>query len=182
MSNGILEKDTELTFPHFVVLKASAGSGKTHALTKRFVQFLLSDRIPKKDLKNILAITFSNNAAREMKERVIEWLKSICLNKEDEMSQISEIVSADERFLSIKAEGLIADILENYSDLQIKTIDSFMTGILKSSAIDFGFNPDLEILMSNDALMKYSFDLFLRNVREGSDEGRCIEDIIPLLI
>lgn len=179
MSNGILEKDTELTFPHFVVLKASAGSGKTHALTKRFVQFLLSDRIPKKDLKNILAITFSNNAAREMKERVIEWLKSICLNKEDEMSQISEIVSADERFLSIKAESLIADILENYSDLQIKTIDSFMTGILKSSAIDFGFNPDLEILMSNDALMKYSFDLFLRNVREGSDEGRCIEEIIP---
>jgi len=48
----------------FYYLKASAGSGKTYSLTERFVQFLLSDRIPQNHLRNILAITFSNNAAK----------------------------------------------------------------------------------------------------------------------
>ena len=46
-----------------MVLKASAGSGKTHALTLRYVEFLMSENIPRNDLRNILAITFSNNAA-----------------------------------------------------------------------------------------------------------------------
>jgi ATP-dependent exoDNAse (exonuclease V) beta subunit len=43
MRELILTKDTEMTFPHITVLKASAGSGKTHNLTRRFVQFLLSE-------------------------------------------------------------------------------------------------------------------------------------------
>jgi ATP-dependent helicase/nuclease subunit A len=38
----VLERDTEIQFPHIAVLKASAGSGKTHTLTERFVQFVLS--------------------------------------------------------------------------------------------------------------------------------------------
>jgi ATP-dependent exoDNAse (exonuclease V) beta subunit len=39
MSNSVLEKDKDIRFPHFVVLKASAGSGKIHTLTKRYVQY-----------------------------------------------------------------------------------------------------------------------------------------------
>src|SRR3990172_5352632 len=73
----VLERDSEIRFPQVVLLKASAGSGKTHALTERFVQFLLSDQIPRNHLRNILAITFSNNAAKEMKERILKWLKNI---------------------------------------------------------------------------------------------------------
>ncbi|HDO34867.1 MAG TPA: hypothetical protein ENH07_01015, partial [Nitrospirae bacterium] len=65
-TSEILQKDTDLRFPHFMILRASAGSGKTHALTRRFVQFILSGKIHGNDLKNILAITFSNNAAKEM--------------------------------------------------------------------------------------------------------------------
>ena len=72
---SILEKDTDIRFPQFIVLKASAGSGKTHTLTKRYVQFVLSDR--SRSLKNILAITFSNNASKEMKGRVLQWFKAL---------------------------------------------------------------------------------------------------------
>ena len=57
--------------------------------------------------------------------------------------------------------------MSRYSDFQVKTIDSFMTTVFKASAIDFGYNPDFEILMSNESLMGHAFDLFLRNVREG---------------
>ena len=56
-----LEQDTTLRLPRVTVLKASAGSGKTFRLTQRYVQFLLSARIPKNELRNLMAITFSNN-------------------------------------------------------------------------------------------------------------------------
>ncbi|MBF0317752.1 MAG: UvrD-helicase domain-containing protein, partial [Nitrospirae bacterium] len=66
-------------FPHSIVLKASAGSGKTRALTKRFVRFLLSADIRNNSLKNIIAITFSNNASREMRQRIVLWLKELSI-------------------------------------------------------------------------------------------------------
>ena len=71
--------DPPLQFPHFHVLRASAGSGKTYALARRFVLFLLSGSVPKNRLNNLLAITFSNNAAKEMKERILLFLKQLCL-------------------------------------------------------------------------------------------------------
>ena len=79
MSAGapFLEPDSLLRLPSVTVLKASAGSGKTFALTERYVQFLLSPLIPRNRLPNLLAITFSNNAAREMRESVLGWLKRV---------------------------------------------------------------------------------------------------------
>ena len=74
-----LEQDTTLRLPRVTVLKASAGSGKTFRLTQRYVQFLLSEKIPHNQLRNLMAITFSNNASREMRKNVLEWLKRLCL-------------------------------------------------------------------------------------------------------
>lgn len=182
MTKPVLQKDTEIHFPHFSVLKASAGSGKTYTLTKRFVQLILSEKIPYNNMRNILAITFSNNAAREMKERILRWLKSAYFGDPAATDELSQIVSLDREKLIRKAGILIDEILGNYLDFQVRTIDSFMTGIFKASAIDFGYNPDFDILMSNDALMEYSFDLYLRNVSEGTDEADLFEEIIGLIV
>ncbi|MBI4688899.1 MAG: UvrD-helicase domain-containing protein [Nitrospirae bacterium] len=177
----ILEKDTDIHFPHFLILKASAGSGKTHTLTKRFVQFLLSEKIPRNKLKNILAVTFSNNAAKEMKERILRWLKELYFNKTDAVEELSSVISMDTKSLSVRAGHLIDEILENYSDFQVKTIDSFMTTIFKASAIDFGYNPDFEILMNKDKVMEYAFELFMREVKEGSVRAEFLDRITNLI-
>ena len=182
MSVPFLEKDTSIHFPHFIILKASAGSGKTYALTERFVQFLLSDKIPKNNLRNILAVTFSNNAAKEMKERILLRLKSVCFNDPDLTGELLQILSIDRDALNRKAGRFIDEILDNYSDFQVKTIDSFMATVFKASAIDFGFNAEFDILMSIDALTDYSFERFLRNVRAGSDEARLFEEIIGMIL
>ena len=163
------------------MLKASAGSGKTHTLTERFVQFLLSDHIPKNGLRNILAVTFSNNAAKEMKERILSWLKSVYFKYPEKTAELSGVISLDEDRLSKKAEAMIDEILENYPDFQVRTIDSFMATVFKASAIDFGYNPEFDILMNSDAIMEYSFNLFLRNVREGEDEARLLDTVISML-
>jgi ATP-dependent exoDNAse (exonuclease V) beta subunit len=169
-------------FPHSIVLKASAGSGKTHELTLRFVVFLLSDAIPKNGLRNILAITFSNNAAAEMRERILEWLKALSLGREREINELASLTGLGREELISRAQAMIATILEHYADLQVKTIDSFMTGIFKTSAIDLGFSPDFEVVLSNDALMEYAFDIFLKNVREKSRAGRFLEEVIGRII
>lgn len=181
MTKPVLDRDTDLHFPHFVVLKASAGSGKTHTLTERFVQFILSGSVPNNDLRNILAVTFSNNAAREMKERILLWLKSLAFNDPDKSAELLPIVSIDSGRLAEKAETMVDQILDHYPDFQVRTIDSFMTSVFKASAIDFGYNPDFEILMSNDAVMEYAFSLFLRQVREGQDEALLIDTVLAML-
>ena len=176
------DRDTELIFPHFALLKASAGSGKTHALAKRFVQFLLSDRIPHNGLNNLLAITFSNNAAREMKERILQWLKEVALEKPQAMDDIAGVVSLDRGALGGRAALLLDEILSDYGDFQVRTIDSFMATVLKASAIDFGYDPQFEIVMTMDPLAKYAFNLFLRRVRQGTAEGRFMEEMVDLLM
>jgi ATP-dependent exoDNAse (exonuclease V) beta subunit len=182
MSGQVLEKDSEISFPHFTILKASAGSGKTHALTQRLVQFLLSDQIERNGLRNILAITFSNNAAKEMKDRTLLWLKSVCLDDRKAVDELHKIVFLDAVRMIEKAESLIQNIFANYADLQIRTIDSFMTTVFKSSAMDFGYDPEFEILMNNDLLIEYSFDIFMRDVREGSEKAKILQDIIAIIM
>lgn len=178
----ILKKNNPLSFPHLTVLKASAGSGKTHALTQRVVSFLLSETIPNNRLRNILAVTFSNNAAKEMKERTLAWLKEIHFGDEKKVAALSEIVSLEVEEMKDRAGQLIDEILENYVDFQVKTIDSFMTTVFKASAIDFGYNPDFDILMDNTSLMEYSFNLFLRNVKQGTSEAADLESIVDSLL
>ena len=77
-------------FPHIQVLAASAGSGKTSALSKRYIDFLLSPAI-RTSPRNILAITFTNKAAMEMKERIISDLKKIALGNSDQREAAGEI-------------------------------------------------------------------------------------------
>jgi len=182
MATKILTKDSDTHFPHFTVLKASAGSGKTYALAERFVQFVLSDKIPFNSLRNILAITFTNNSAKEMKERILTWLKSVYFNRSEQVTELSRIVSLDRAKMTEKAGRILEEILVNYSDFQVKTIDSFMTTVFKTSALDFGYNPDFDILVNKDYVMKYAFDLFLRDVREGTAEAKLFEEIISIII
>jgi ATP-dependent helicase/nuclease subunit A len=182
MSSPVLEKDSVIQFPHFMILKASAGSGKTYMLTKRFVQFILSEKIHRNSLRNILAVTFSNNAAKEMKERILQRLKAVCFDDLKSMDEMCSVLSLDRERIKNKAAQLIEEILDNYSDFQVKTIDSFMTTVFKASAIDFGYNPEFEILMSVDALMEYSFDRFLRDVRDGTGKANLFEEIIGRIL
>jgi ATP-dependent helicase/nuclease subunit A len=165
---SVLLSDRDITFPHYIILKASAGAGKTRALTNRYVQFLLSEKIQNNKLKNILAITFSNNATRQMKERILKILKNLYEKDQETIKEFSTLLNIDEDKLSLKAKETIEKILNNYSDFQVKTIDSFMATLFKASSTDFGYTPDFEIIMNNNEVLTYAFELFMRDAKEGS--------------
>jgi ATP-dependent helicase/nuclease subunit A len=182
MTDTVLEKDSSIQFPHFTILKASAGSGKTYSLTERFVQFLLSSKIPQNHLRNILAITFSNNAAKEMKERILSWLKDLYFKDPEKIKELSQMISLKEEHLADKAGAKIDEILKNYSDFQVKTIDSFMASIYKASAVDLGDSPDFDIVMAPENIMAYAFNRFLRGVKEKSPEGEFLEKLLGIIL
>ncbi|NIA23213.1 MAG: UvrD-helicase domain-containing protein [Proteobacteria bacterium] len=56
----------DLTFPHIYRVNASAGSGKTSALSDRFIELLLTREVKNNSLPNIIALTFTNKAVMEM--------------------------------------------------------------------------------------------------------------------
>ncbi len=182
---SVLAPDTSLVFPEFVLLKASAGSGKTHALSLRFVQFLLSERVGKltrNDLPNILAITFTRNAAREMKERILDWLKKCYFQDAERTAEILSIVSTSPSRLPLQAADAIERILGNYTDFQVDTIDSFMAAIFRASAVDLGISQDYETVLEPRELIDYAFFRYLRRVSSDSDEGRDFERILRYLL
>jgi ATP-dependent exoDNAse (exonuclease V) beta subunit len=181
-ADPILEKDSSIQFPHFTIVKASAGSGKTYSLAERFVQFLLSGQIPQNHQRNILAITFSNNAAKEMKERILSWLKGIYFKDPEKIKGLSKIVSLKEDHLSAKAGAVIDGILRSYTEFQVKTIDSFMASIYKASAIDLGYSPDFDIVMAPENIMTYAFNRFLRGVKERTPEAEFLEKVLEIVL
>ncbi len=179
---------TELPFPHILLITASAGSGKTHTLTRRYVQFLLSENIPNNHLRNIVAITFTNNAATEMKQRVLELLKKISLHDEklvewrlaapsDATGISKDGASAPQK----KSAVLLQEIFDNYSDFQIKTIDSFMTTIFKSSSLEFGYTPDFTVLLSADALLDEAFEKFAREAMQNTQLRQLLDGIVRII-
>ena len=181
---GILERDMDIRLPEVRVVRASAGSGKTWALTLRFVQLLLSDRIRNNRPVNIIALTFSNNAAREMKERIFQWLKVAVLNPSSREAEIlSEVISVPDREkLKKKAEQMLQELLENYSELQVMTIDSFLATLFKASSVELGVPPDFDIELDREELFRYSFDLFIRDLLEDEHKRRLLEDTIDRIL
>lgn len=178
---SILLRDSELRFPDLTVITASAGAGKTYTLARRYVQFLLSNKILGNDLRNILAITFTNLASKEMKERIVSLLKQAALNDRDLLAELSQLISLSEEEISLRSSRMVEEIIHNYSDFHVRTIDSFMSTAFKASALEFGYQPNVNITFDAEALVRQTFDAFSRDLKEGSAEAHFIDELISLI-
>ncbi|MBI5215088.1 MAG: UvrD-helicase domain-containing protein [Ignavibacteriae bacterium] len=180
--HAILEHDSTLALPNLTLVTASAGSGKTHTLTLRYLQLLLSTKIPFNNLKNILAMTFTNNAASEMKQRILAYLKYTILHPEkEEVKQLSEVLSLDRETLQTRAAFRLNEILDNYSDFQVQTIDSFITRLLRVSALELGFSPDFQIVFDSKAILDDAFDVLFRDLSFDTRKQQLVERVIQLV-
>lgn len=164
---------------YFHVYKSSAGSGKTYTLVKEYLKIVLPH--PGK-MRQILAITFTNAAAAEMKSRIIRELGSLAAlpqNPEDKDSRalMNQILKEyqDEGFnhpsenqLIENAGHILAEILHNYSDFSVSTIDSFVHRIVRTFAFDLRIPVNFEIEMDSESLLSKAVDMLIS--RAGSDE------------
>ncbi|MGC8685450.1 MAG: UvrD-helicase domain-containing protein [bacterium] len=159
--------------PKVIALQASAGSGKTHNLSIQFIKTILQGCNKQSNisscLNKILAITFTNKAANEMKERIIKHLKLIALpdlkaKDEERESIIQQLAFDNNNDLPDIADTLIQDIFKNYSDFQIRTIDSFLRSIIVASLRETELRPDFEIVMDPLPYIEYAVDELLSKI------------------
>ena len=179
---SILSNDTELQFPNFTIVSASAGSGKTHTLTLKILQLLLSKNVPNNRLNNVLAMTFTKNAAAEMRQRILEYLKKTYHGDKDILNQLCALISMDEAKLRTRCGELIDTILQDYSAFQVQTIDSFMARVFRASALEFGFSPTLEIVLNNRTILDAAFEQFARELTTDPSKQRLLEELTDILV
>lgn len=167
------------------ICTAAAGSGKTFSLVKEYLKIILQNP---RNYRNILAITFTNKATAEMKERVLNELEIL---SSSEMSPMKlALIDEDEALEKLKIETnaklAIQYILHDYSQLSIMTIDSFFQLLIKSFArelkIPIGVGIDLDTnyvmdksvtwLMEDIGKNKILTDWLLDYVKNRTDDGK----------
>ena len=156
------------TSAQFQVYNASAGSGKTFTLVKEYLKILLdTDDIFR--FQNILAITFTNKAAAEMKERVLKNLRDFSEGKQGDLfEKIKLECNLSEDKIQARSKRVIHSILQNYSAFNITTIDSFTHRIVRSFAFDLGLSLNFEVEMDAKAIIDKAVDLLISKI--GSDQ------------
>ncbi|RKX63353.1 MAG: hypothetical protein DRP34_02220, partial [Thermodesulfobacteriota bacterium] len=126
---------------NIIIYNASAGSGKTYQLSLNYLKLL--NQLQKEgifNLKNLLAIAFTNKASFEMKERIISFLKEISNNTER-----GKLLSKETGITSEIANNLLEEIFLNYDSFQIKTIDSFLLNLYKALSYELDILSDFQI-------------------------------------
>ncbi|MBK6266924.1 UvrD-helicase domain-containing protein [Marivirga sp. S37H4] len=146
----------------FTVYKSSAGSGKTFTLTREYLKLAL---ISPEHFKKILAVTFTNKATQEMKERIVQNLFQFSSGNVAGMGdQLMALLNLEARQLQTAANNLLVAILHNYSRFSVQTIDRFFQNVMRSFARELSLQGDGELLLNTDEVRNAVVDLLMEDL------------------
>ncbi len=161
------------------VYKSSAGSGKTYTLVLEYLRLVLKNPL---FYRNILAITFTNKAANEMKSRILKALETLASDNAENRKFQSELLEnlkepgQESGDLQKKADEVFHAILHHYSDFNIGTIDAFSHRIIQTFSRDLELPSLFEVEMESKQLFgkvvdelitKIGIDDFITNLLIG---------------
>ena len=166
--------------PNLTVYKSSAGSGKTFTLSVNYIAICLSNK-SKDYFKKILAITFTNRAANEMKNRILSYLKNISEKSIDQyiLDELKLRTGLNEEEIFKKAAIVHSKMIHNYSDLSIMTIDKFNYQIVRSFSRDFGISNNFEIELDIEKIIEPAVKELLNKI--DSEEGVLTRNFMSFL-
>ena len=155
-------------------IRASAGSGKTYELTTSFLRLLASAGDPSSggclaalaaDLAwpDIMAVTFTNRAAAEMRERIIGRLKDMALGE-----PIPQKL-AEKNWTPELAARRVSAIIRHLSALNVRTIDSLLHLVVRLSALELDLPPDFEPVFATGEALSPLLDELLERSRAGGE-------------
>lgn len=157
---------------NFLIYKSSAGSGKTYTLVKEYLKIVLQNP---ENYRHTLAITFTNKAAEEMKNRIVEKLALLLEGGDKELEQtlISEGVKVD---IPAQAKAVLNNILHNYSYFSVLTIDSFFHRIIRSFEKELKLQIGYDIEMNQDEVLDKVTDDLLADIGSDTELTSYLED------
>ena len=139
---------------NFKVFQASAGAGKTFTLIKEYLKLCLANKGAVSNFRNILAITFTNAAANDMKAKIVKTLREIIDSEEIDPKSMEaalmEELSISDAELKSNAHNLMTRIMHDYSSFCVSTIDSFVQKLSRSFAHDLGLPSQYSVSIDTD--------------------------------
>lgn len=145
------------------IYNASAGTGKTYSLVKNYIKTLILSNYKNKH-RHLLAITFTNKAVSEMKERVLNTLHEFAFYEEqgtDLPAMLIDIASdtgLSYKTITHKATKLLTEILHNYAAFDIVTIDTLTHRILRTFSKDLNLSGNFEVSLDVKELLARAID------------------------
>lgn len=160
----------------YFAINASAGSGKTYSLVQKLLMICLEFPDKADGISQILALTFTNKAANEMKHRILQWLENF--TKED-FEQCDELLNIQKKFtesgkeislneLHRRSKKVLDYILHHYSTLNIGTIDKFNARLVRSFSNELGLAQNFNLEIQAEPFLIEAVDKMLDKI--GADE------------
>ncbi|MDI9857578.1 UvrD-helicase domain-containing protein [Flectobacillus roseus] len=158
---------------YFKIYSSSAGSGKTYTLAKEYIKLALRSKSPWY-FNHILAVTFTNKAAGEMKERILKYLRIFSSNDPQEQAteqglfnQIleelqQEGIEIDEVTLRARASATFKHIIHEYANFSVSTIDSFVQRVVSAFTEELGFPFNFEVNLDSEVLLDAAVEQLLQ--------------------
>ena len=154
----------------FLVLDASAGSGKTYSLVQHILMNALRPSGMANGYQKVLAITFTNNAADEMKARLLQQLLEFSNEEDPSKSEffrpIWEALELDPKELQKRASASAKHMLHNYSTLHVGTIDQFTHRLVRTFTKDLDLDDNFEVRLDLDAMITEALDSLYSSLGE----------------
>ncbi len=141
------------------ILQASAGSGKTFSLTAHYLTLLFDNELK---YREVLAVTFTNKATEEMKNRILSVLRSLALG-EKSVEIFRELIlqahpQLNEQTLQERANKIYRRVLHDYSRFAINTIDGFVQQVIRSFTFELGLDAGYKLEMNLDKVKQVLAD------------------------
>lgn len=170
---------SEHNMSHLTIYKASAGSGKTYTLTLQYITLLLGvkdadgvyhlnhkdclpqgEGVQRRRHRHILAVTFTNKATEEMKQRILKELQDLADETKDAAyaAALMDLFGCTRRQLAEAANDAMRQIIFDYSQFHVSTIDAFFQNVLRSMAFEFERQGDYDITMDSNAVINFAID------------------------
>lgn len=152
-----------------LVYKASAGSGKTFTLAAEYIRHLVTDP---RAYRRILAVTFTNKATAEMKERILTQLYGIWRGVPDAEAYLTTVKkelqrtgnSLTDEEIRRRAGMALQYMLHDYSRFRVETIDSFFQSVMRNLARELELTPNLNIELDNATILSDAVDSLIEKL------------------
>ena len=163
------------------IYSASAGSGKTFSLVQKYLRLTLGDYIEQKNFSKVLAMTFTNKAAWEMKDRIIQGLDQLAYpirETEKESKKAKQLLDSTQETTGLSpkriqegAKHVLSEILHNYENFNVLTIDKFSLRLIRTFSRDLDLDENFEVTLDQSTLLEHVVDELMSKIGQpGEDE------------
>lgn len=153
-----------------IVYRASAGSGKTYTLALKYISLALKSG--SKGFTHVLAVTFTNKATGEMKDRILENLYGLSRGLDANfLEDVKEITKLSEQEIQSKSTEMLCYIMNDFDHFRVETIDSFFQSLLTNLAFELGLTRGFKVDLDDKRVISIAVERILRRIDQEEKNG-----------